>query len=320
MNGEHWKTAFNIGSTGRERRPVTALPLPEPPSNNFRSDLQRIHAIAFPEQPFVPSVPAFDLGYVAPFSTDTAKQDEPVELSAEPEPPLLQPPMRDLAEEVSQLVSPVGDYVAAFTITEPVDTFELAYSAPLSTAKPQSATNAEEEKKIKDRKAALLDGLQTWADSLCQFLEDHRAWHTTELQQQHAVAWQQAREQIAAVNLIRERHLSGVRRLFELRQELGKAKLAFDGHDGAKPDLAALPSQSDIDKWLQENEALRSALQRADEAVTACLDSQSGLRLRFERERAKLNALKKTEADLRARLSGEEMTDRETGLLRPPEI
>ena len=118
---------------------------------------------------------------------------------------------------------------------------------------------------------------------------------------------QQARDEAAIVAGLLVEHNQASGDLRNSKMALSKARVAFQGHEAAEPDLNQLPSQADLDAWQAEGLRLKAAWETADQAVAAAFSQIQSVRLRHERERTKLLGLRKAEADLRARLSGQKM-------------
>jgi hypothetical protein len=272
----------------------------------------------------MPIVPSFDAGYSDPFwrpeqPAEGEAETESVAVEMEPVPPQIIPPERDLRAEVSELLKPLTDYLTGFVVAEKPDLVELAFSRPLATTELTTAAGPTlQEKEFNSRKATLERELCEWSDRLTEFLTDHRSWSVATLRSQHATAWQQARDQKVVVDALAAEGLESNGKMRELNAAQSRARLAFQTHDVSPPDLDALPSQAQLDDWQTENERLRAVRDSADQAVAGEQERQRSLGRRFQTECAKLAALKRAEADLRARLSGEEIRD--TGLLRPPEV
>lgn len=314
-----WRSIWRTGQPPLTALPTAAdsgsglMPLPHvaPPTNHYVSPTERIYRQAFPPPPvrgLVPTAPPDSL-YADPYSAPLAKPQieatpTPV-VEADPQPPVIQVPPRDLAEEVGELVQPVGDYLAEFIVTEPVDDFARGYVNPLDTSKPALPEQSPEIAEFESRKAALLGELQVWADKLLAFIEAHRDWRVAELRQQHGAAWRAAREQDAVVDGLLAQSNQGTGELRNLKAALSKARFLSQSHEAAKPDLDRLPSQQAIDQWRDEDTRLKASWSVAEAAVNAALDGQRSLSRELERESRKQVALRQAEAGLRAKLSGE---------------
>lgn len=340
MNGERWKTVFSFGGDrGLPYPPSPSLPfapsvpvgssLPSvaSPSNHFTSHLQRIDAKAFPPDPISLPMPVvdFEAGYRNPFAvpelepaSETEQAAPEQTATAEAIPPVIEAPARDLASEVSELVSPVGDYLSEFTVSESPDNFEAGYHDPLSTDRPPQPEQSLEAAGFEARRAGLLAGLQTWADALCQFLEDHREWSVAEFRIQHAEAWKAARDQDAIVNGLAAQGNQSTAEIRKLKATLSNARFVAQSHEAAKPDLDQLPSQADLGKWRAEDARLKATWSTAEQAVASALDRERALARNFERESRKRAALRQREAGLRAKLSGQAVPV--MGLEQEPEL
>ncbi|MBZ5667537.1 MAG: hypothetical protein LAO30_23430 [Acidobacteriia bacterium] len=304
-----WRKVF---STGRNDGGPMILPapapvtLPAPPTNYFTAPIEQLHRASNPQPPF-------DLAYVDPFwkPDEQAEAGEPsiAKTTGEELPPVIEPAARDLASEVAQVCKPVVDYLAAYVVIEqPNADFERGYHNPFDTSSPASPESSPEAEGFEARKVDLAARFRTWSESLVEFLTAHRDWTVAELREQHAEAWQQARDEAAIVAGLLAEHNQASGDLRNSKMALSKARVAFQGHEAAKPDLDQLPSQADLDAWQADGLRLKAAWETADQAVAAALSQIQSLRLRHERERTKLLGLRKAEADLRARLSGQKMT------------
>jgi hypothetical protein len=274
------------------------------------SRLERISRHLFPEPPF-------DLGYRSPFwkpdaeteqKSETVTSTPPEAKSAEPVPdvaPVIVPRQRNLGAEVSGLLKSVTEYLAHFTIIEAADDFERGYFNPLDTSPPVTQPKSDEVVGFETQKAALEVELRAFSDRLTEFLAAHRDWRTAELQQQHAAAWRLAREQDLIVAGIEAEHGQAVSELRNLQAALGKVSLQLKAHGAAKPNLDALPSQNDINKWGVENAKLEAAWAVADKAVSAQREHQRDLTKRYQLAAKKKAELRQTESTLRAKLTGE---------------
>jgi hypothetical protein len=322
---DRWRPFFSTATGFSAPEPMASLTVP-PPSNFFRSSLERIHRSINPEPPVSIPMPVvdFEAGYHNPFavpepaSESTAEQATESAETDKQSPPVLSSPERDLAAEVSELVYPVGDYLGAFVVQEQPDNFEAGYLDPLSTSTPASPEQSPEVAGFETRKATLLASLQTWADSLHQFLEDHRNWRLAELRKQHAAAWRTARDQDDIVRGLAAQANQAVGEIRRLKAELSKVRLLAQSHEAAEPNLDALPSQNDLDAWGVEDARLKAAWAQVDQAVASALDRQRTQGRDCERESRKRVALRQTEAELRGKLTGEAITA--TGLEEPPEL
>jgi len=286
------------------------------------SQIERLHRANYPE-------PDLDLDFVPPHWTSQAEHAEAVETSA-PEatkdaatdaanlPPLIEPCERDLRAEVTELCQPILDYLSAFVIIEVPDNFEDGYHKPMDTSKPPQPQPSPEAEEFKARKVDLAAQFGAWLESLVEFLTVHRAWTVAEFREQHAEAWRQAREQEAIVDGIVAEHDQSVSEMRKARAALGRANLLYRGHDTVKPNLDTLPSQADLDAWKAENSRLKMECDNADQTVNLELDRQHSLRLRHEQARIKLATLKKSESDLRAKISGQVIPV--MGLEQEPEL
>ena len=256
-----------------------------------------------------PPLDVFELGYVAPFSTDFAKPAEPAS-ETKPEtdavPPVIEPPERDLAAEALELCAPVLDYLQEFVIVEPVNTFELGYTNPLATDFQKPAVSTEQ-KNFERRKAALLADLKAWADSLRGFLENHRNWRLAALRNEHAEAWRAVRSQKALVDRLADEGSQALGRKRQLITARSQSRVAFETHDAAKPHPDSVPSQGDLDRWQGENSRLKAAFVLDNQAVEAEMDRQRDLARKLAAEGTKLATLRARERKLRGKLSGREV-------------
>lgn len=302
MTDPHWNT-FYRSESGLVRKAESPAASVAPATNFHVSQMERIHRAAFPQ-------PAFDVGYIAPF-WKPPKEEEQVEpesaavesTATDEQPPVIVPPQRDLRAEVAELLRPAVEYLERFAVIEPPDDFEAGYNNPLARPEPQS--KPPEAVEFEARKTALLADLRTWTDSLRQFLESHRSWMTAELQQQHASAWHKAREQKAVVQAIIREHDATVVEMRRLDAARSKARLLASSHGEVRPDMDALPSQADLDKWQLEDEQLQAAWKSAEAAIETLQEHRRNIGYRYERERIKLATLRKAEIVLRAKLSGQ---------------
>jgi hypothetical protein len=280
--------------------------------------IERLHRKFNPPPPLV--VP-FDVGYTDPFWKPPKAEEQAaaaVESEADAEPPNINPPERDLSAEVSELCAPILDYLSQFTVTEQPDSFEKGYINPLDESRPAPPEQSADAAGFESRKVCLLADFRAWGNSLSAFLEDHRAFAVRELKRQHAEAWTSAREQQSVVAGIVAEHDQFTQERRTLTVALNKARSLFHSHETVKPDLAALPSQSDLDAWQSEHSRLESEYEEAQQVVNQQLERGRRLAWRYEEANTTLAALLKTESDLRSRLGGED--SREVGFLRPPEL
>ena len=312
----HFKTVFSFGNDdGKPRRPLSSSPtiaLPPPPSNFHTSQIEQLHRTAYPPPPI--TVP--DYLYADPWSNPFAvpgEADQPANLQAgetDAEAPNIEPAPRDFHAEVAELARPLTDYLTAFVVSEqPDDDFEAGYHNPLDTSKPPQPDPSPEAEGFEARKVDLAAQFRAWSESLAQFLREHCDWSIAQLREQHAAAWREARLQTAVVDGVMAEHSQTTSDLRNAKFSLSKARSAFQAHEAAKPDLDALPSQTDLDSWQAEGLRLKAAWEAADQTVSAVLNRLQDLSRRHERESNKLTALKKVEADLRARLGGREQKE-----------
>ncbi len=286
--------------------------------------IEQLHRRFNPPPPI--QVP-FDVGYSNPFWTPPKVEEQAVPEAAAVEseavrdaaelPPEITPFERDLAAEARELCQPLTEYLLRFSVVEAEDWFEEAYKDPLSTKPPQSELSPQA-KEFEARKTALEADLRKWTDLLCQFLEDHRSWRTADLRAAHAEAWSAAREQQDVVEGIVAEHDQFTQERRTLTVALNKARSLFHSHETVKPDLAMLPSQSDLDAWKAEHLRLESEYEKAQQLVDSQLERGRRLAWKYEQENTKLAALLKAEANIRARLGGEDVV--ELGLSKPTEL
>jgi hypothetical protein len=280
--------------------------------------IERLHRAVFPQPPVqVPDYLYAD-PYTNPFAKPQLETPDDAETPAASEPPTIAPTPRDLGAEVSEILQPVSNYLAGFTIIDPPDDFDRGYKNPLDTSPPPQPFESSKVQEFEARKTELENSLRSWADLLRGFLEDHRAWATGELQAQHAEAWAKAREQTGTVEGILAEGSQSAEDTRRLKLALGNARSLWQSHKAAKPDMATLPSQGDIDAWESELRRLYQAYEAAQQAVDQQLERNRRLAWRYETENIKLVTLERTEADIRARLSGDDI--REVGLMRPAEL
>ena len=106
--------------------------------------------------------------------------------------------------------------------------------------------------------------------------------------------------------------------LRRLKAQLSEARSKVNAHAAAKPDLASLPSQAEIDRWTDKDRELRQACQAVEEAVDKALEQTRGLLRDLDRGKAVLAERLRREADLRRRLGGDAVTM--MGLRAEPEL
>lgn len=237
-------------------------------------------------------------------ASETTEQPESQSL-----PPIVQVSPRDIGDEVAELCAPISAYLDAFVIAEQTDSFDSGYSNPLSTAKPVQPQPSPEAAQFEARKADLVRDLGTWKNVLQKLLEDHRQWLTAQLQGEHADAWREAREQKTLVASVVAKANEGHENLRRLKFEVSKTRAAVNAHAAARPNLASLPTQTQIDIWEHNDTELRTNLQVAQEALDTAQDHQRDVLREHNREASVLTKLLQHEADLRRRLQGSGVND-----------
>jgi len=265
--------------------------------------------------------PPFDLGYTRPFWTPESEPQqatEPKLAETEPLPPVIEPPQRDLRKETLELCAPVLAYLQEFTVVQPLDLAELAFTNPLATTELQPPTPSAEQKEFETRKAALEADLRGFADRLAAFLTAHRDWRVVSLKKEYEAAWRAARAQHAVVAGIEAEASQALGQKRGLITARSASRVAFEAHDAKKPRPDSFPSRRDLEVWQAENTRLRAAWEKDNAAVEEESTRQRDLARQLAREGTTLSRLRARERKLRAQLGGEDLSG--MGLTQPSEL
>lgn len=276
--------------------------------------IEKLHRMRSSELPADP----YRFPFWTPEQKPASKTDAEAATDAKVLPPVIEVPPRDLAAEVAELCEPISSYLDGFVIAEQPDHFSDGYRNPLSTERYAQPEKSPEVAQFEARKTALLRDLGTWKNALRNFLADHRTWRTAELRAEYEIAWREAREQKAVVASLATQINEGGEELRHRKAELSTARSKVNAHAAAKPSLASLPTQTQIDVWQAKDTELRAACRAAEEAVDKALERQRDLLRESDREKAVLTKHLQHEADLRRRLGGDAVTL--MGLRDEPEL
>lgn len=254
----------------------------------FRSRLQEIERIAFPQ----PRVDPFDLGYVAPFSTDldapqATLPDAAAEDSADAPPVVIAAPERDMRAEARKLLAPVWTHL----------------------------DNLEDDEQRSD----LLQQLNSFTEALGTFLTDHRQALVARLTAEHQAAVLACRKQRQVVENARffvDDYVPEIRRI---NAQLSEARAKLKNLLEAEPSLDAWPSAAELQRWKDSCQQVRAEIDAAAKRQSELFEEDRILRTKLAAEESELAKLAQQERRLRDRLSGKPYTD-EDGLVSPPEL
>ena len=273
--------------------------LPVPASNVlFRSRLQGVCERAFPE----PRVNLFELGYSHPFETDLPAASETTAEGSLPDAaedasdanalPVVTAPFRDVRAEAHKLLAPVFEALSKLDVGD----------------------------NLKNCRGSLQGELTELSEKLGDLFVKAREEKITRLTAEHSASADACRLQQKAVDAaeLAVQDFQAEFRKCNSALSLARAKLQSVLESEPSPDTWPTPQQ--VNRWREQRDAARLAVNVADEARSKCLELDRGLRSVLAAAKEKLSELANVELTLRRKLSGQPWTDVEYGLVHPAEL
>ncbi len=263
--------------------------------NHQIAPLEKLHRALNPQPP----VNLFELGYVAPLSTDFAKPaapEIPDDASAEAadeslDEPIIETPRTDMSARVAKLLSPLFDH--------------------LQLLKPES--------ELRQRLAVTKLELGDFGDKLASLLSEIRDHHVTALQQQQAEAATACREQQKAVDRASQAISDYQSTVRKANAMVSGAKIRFKDTLAREPQDGSWPTAQEKARWRVERDRAQKKIEAAELEQGNVFAEDRRLRQTHNTELQKLNELAKVERVLRLRLNGKPYRDIEYGLMNEPD-